>query len=78
MTYISIYEALEAISPESLNALTEDERYALDHVDDFEPIKIVYDGYLVSGIDMISGDCIGSLTVEEFIAQTLELVREEV
>lgn len=74
MYFNNLYDAVKAIAPEALDALSEEEALGLKHYLDFEAIELCVVDDEVAVFDTISGDCVGSLSAEEFVEQALDLV----
>ena len=59
-------------------AIPEDVREALQHVDDFEPFAyILVNGDTVYTVDSFNGDVLQVETLEEFMQRTIEYITED-
>lgn len=75
----SAADLIAEFRPEVLEALSDDDCSAVNHVDDYEFINyFVIDESKVIAADRLSGDVIQEFnTIDEFIAATMAYIREE-
>lgn len=80
---IQLFMAADAIiaefRPAVYEALSDEDKTAVSHVDDFENIEyFVINESKVIAADSLSGDAIQEFnTIDEFIAETMAYIREE-
>lgn len=79
--FISLEDIMREIAPDTVKGLSEDERLTLRFMDSFDNYIYATDGASVSVYDSVCGeksDLIGFLPVSDFIAQTVEEIRDTI